>query len=562
VRRAPIADRVADPPGAALPDGLVEDLADAAGHPGDSSASAGVEHVQTHISHVFLTGERVVKLRKAVDLGFLDFSTRTRRNEDCLRELRLNRRMAPDVYLGVAPIVRRGERWQLGPLAESLAAAADGEVAEHAVVMRRLPDGTDAQTRLAEGRLSGRQLDAAARRVAEFHRSHGLGVPAPFSPDAWLEHVERPMRETLAAARDSSAPGVAQADVDALAARAHERFDALAARFEERRRAGRAVDAHGDLHLDHLWFASDDAEPVFIDCIEFSDDLRRIDAAAEVAFLAMDLRYRGHPELAERFLRVYAEAADDHHLYSVVDWYLSYRAAVRAKVAALAATDDRIGAEQRAAASRSAAQHLRLAMEALAEPGPGAAVLVCGTIGTGKSTAARALADRIPGVLISSDVVRKHRAGMAPSDRPRDPDRFYDESAKAATYAAMLERAEPVVGSGRVAILDATWERRSRRDAARDWAARREIPLFALELRADEAVVRERLAQRAAGGAAASDAGPELLARSRAAFEPFGSDAASRHWVVWTDAADWTSRLDRLAEAVAGRRSGGPTEGR
>jgi len=541
---------VAERAPATLPDGLIDDLSRASAHPDDPSAVRGVESIQTHISHVFLTAERVIKLRKPVDLGFLDFSTRDRRNADCLREMQLNRRLAPDVYLGVAPVIRREGRWQVGPLADSLAEPVGGETPEHGVVMRRLPDGADAQTRLAEGRLTESQLDAAALCVAAFHRQHGLGVPAPFSAAEWLERVERPMRETLASARASSPPGLSMDSIDSLIAASRGRFRALESRFEERRLAGRVVDAHGDLHLDHLWFEADDGEPIFIDCIEFSDELRRIDAAAEVAFLSMDLRYRGHPEMAERFLRVYAAAADDFHLYTVVDWYESYRAAVRGKVAALAAVDSRIDPAQRTAASKSALDHLRLASTVLDNSDDGAAVLVCGSIGTGKSSAARALAHRVGGVVVSSDVVRKHLAGMAVTDRPGDPQSFYDEESKERTYAAMLERAEHVLGSGRVAILDATWERRDRRDAAHAWADRRGVPLFVLEVRADPAVVAERVARRAASGADPSDADPKLLAERRRVFEPLDSEDESRHWVVWTDVPDWISRLDRLADAI------------
>jgi len=537
-----------------LPAGLVEDLACPPAHPEDASAGDGVEWIQTHISHVYRTPERVIKLRKAVDAGFLNFESRDRRNADCLREVRLNRRLSPDVYLGVAPIERREGKWQVGRVGEELVPTrAEAVEVEHAVVMRRLPDHADAQSRLAEGRLEGRHLDAAARRIAAFHSGQGMGVPAPYSADAWRERIEAPMRNILEAARDAGAPGADPVGLERLATRSHARFAALAPEFEIRRVEGRAVDAHGDLHLDHLWFESDDGEPLFIDCIEFSDDLRRIDAASEVAFLAMDLSYRGHPGLAARFLRVYAESANDFHLYRVVDWYQCYRAAVRGAVAAMATTDAKVDSGQRERAAQSARRHLTLAEEFLEERGTGSLVIVCGSVGSGKSTAARALADRIEGVVISADVVRKHLAGMAATERTQHPDALYHPAAKARAYEAILEKAGDVVGSGRVAVLDATWASRKQRAAARDWATRRGVDVRFLETHAAEEAVRERLARRRDAGTDPSDAGPERLAASLAEFEPFDPISEPRPWVVRTDVPDWESRLDLLARTVLGR---------
>jgi aminoglycoside phosphotransferase family enzyme len=304
-----------------------------AAYPGDESAAAGVEYLQTHLSHVFLTGRRVYKFRKAVDLGFVCFTERAERNADCLREVTLNRRLAPDVYLGVAPL--RGDPVRVGAVAEVLAAPA----LEHCVVMRRLPAQRDALSLLEAGRLSAEHVDRVARVVAAFHASHALGRPAPFERDDWLARCTGPAQDNyrlLAERRDDLVP-------EALLARARERSRAFVAahagRFEARRLAGRAVDGHGDLHLQHVWYERDDAEPLIVDCLEFSERLRRIDAASDIAFLAMDLRYRGRGGLGERFLRRYARDGDDFDLFSVVDYFESYRAAVRAKVAAVAARD-------------------------------------------------------------------------------------------------------------------------------------------------------------------------------------------------------------------------------
>src|SRR5262249_46012030 len=304
--------------------------------PRDPSAATGVEWIQTHLSHVYRTGDRVYKFRKPVDLGFVRFASRAERNADCLREVALNRRLAPRVYLGVAPLCGTRARPVIGTPAESL--ASDPAALEHCVVMRRLPEGRDALSLLEQGKLSEAQLDALATRIARFHAAHGLGAPAPFSREEWLERCTAPAEQNLhplADARDL----VRAEDLTLARDLAHAFEVEHADRFERRRRDGRAVDGHGDLHLQHVWFERDHADPIAIDCLEFSESLRRIDAAADAAFLAMDLRYRGASSLAGRFLRSYARESDDFDLYSVVDYFLSYRAGVRAKVAALAARD-------------------------------------------------------------------------------------------------------------------------------------------------------------------------------------------------------------------------------
>jgi len=515
--------------------------------PGDPSAAAGVEWVQTHLSHVFLTGERVYKFRKAVDLGFVRFAAREERNADCLREVALNRRLAPDVYLGVAPLRPGPGGARVGDPGEALAGPG-----EHCVVMRRLPAGGDALSLLADGRLSAEHLDLVAERVARFHAEHGLGAPAPFSPQEWLARARAPVLanfDSLAEAKAAFAPPEA---LRSLRLRSERFLAERAAAFEARRRAGRAVDGHGDLHLQHVWFAGDARDPRVIDCLEFDEGLRRIDAASDVAFLAMDLAYRGERALAERFLRRYAREADDFDLYAVVDFFASYRAAVRAKVAALAARDPGIDPAQRERAGESARRHLELAAALLDPPRRAPLVLVGGVVGSGKTTLAEALADALGGVVVSSDRVRKRLAGLpATARRAEAPGQgLYAPAVTEGVYAALLERAAPVLDAGRVAILDATWARAEHRERARRLAAGRSVPARFLLARCAPEVARERLARRAARGRDASDAGPELHAASVRAFEPLAAWPERERAEVHTDRAGWREALGPLAEEL------------
>jgi uncharacterized protein len=531
--------------GAAAPEPLPEGLVAAL-------AASGLEHVQTHISHVFLSRERVYKLRKAVRLSFLDFGTLRARNADALDEVRLNRRLAADVYLGLAPLLRDGGGWRVGALAEE---AQPG--VENAVVMRRLPSGRDALSLLAAGAFGAAHVRAAAERIASFHRAHGLGAPAPFTGEAWRERTDRPMQANLAGLREHAAAAcLAPAEVDALDTAWRRALAASAGPLERRRAEGRAVEGHGDLHLAHLWFEAGPEAPLFVDCVEFDPELRRIDAASDVAFLSMDLAYRAHAALGERWLSDYAEASGDHGLYEVVDLYAAYRAAVRAKVAALAAADAEIEAAQRRAAAESAGRHLALATRFLAPAPAGVLVLVAGTVGVGKSTVAAALAEASGAVLLSSDRTRKRLAGLRPEQRTAaGPDAgLYALEWHERVYAALLEGAAPALRSGRTVVLDATWSERRRRGAARKLAHRLGAAAWLLRADCAEAEALARVAERARWGADPSDAGPEWVARSRSRFEPLTDWPEAERVALATDAPGWRAELPRLTEWMGLRR--------
>jgi aminoglycoside phosphotransferase family enzyme/predicted kinase len=545
-----------------LPTGLAEGLTDPRAYPDDPSAAGGVRWIQTHLSHVFLTGARVYKLRKAVSFGFVDFGTRAARNADCVRELTLNRRLAPDVYLSVAPADETADGVRVGKATtEPDPARFTADPRELVLVMRRLPDGKDALSLLERGALRAHHLDAVAHTLARFHAQHRLGVPSPWSPEEWRDRVHRPVQDNVAVTTGRVDEN--RAAWQRLGRRAQEFAERHAAAFEARRLAGRAVDGHGDVHLQHVWFETDRAAPILIDCLEFREDLRQIDAAAEVAFLAMDLAYRGRARWAARFLRTYAAEADDFDLYRVIDYFLSYRAAVRAKVAALASVDADIAPEQRAAAARSAARHLSFAVRALAARPKGAIALVAGVVGTGKSTAAAALADATNGVVIASDRVRKHLAGLAVEDRSGAATGLYSDASKNAVYAALLDRAAAVLDGGRVAILDATYASRAHRDAVVAFARSRGLGVTILEAVCDAATARARLARRAVRGSDASDAGPDRYERSVAEFDPIATEDGVSVHRIGTHESRWRRQVVAVArEIVRGRKASRISQGR
>lgn len=525
-----------------LPEGLTAALGEPAAYPGDPGAADGIERIQTHLSWLTLTPERVYKVRKAVALPFVSFATRSERNADCLREVALNRRLAPDVYLGVAPICPTGDGFAVGAPAEELAWQ-DGSRPEHCVVMRRLPEARNAQALVEAGALAPRHLDAAARLIADFHARHPC--PETFTRAQWEAHIWDPISDALALSEQNlEAPDRAVAAQ--LRERARPRFDALRDLLDARRRAGRAIDGHGDLQLAHLWFERDDA-PVAIDCVEFRDDFRRTDAASEVAFLTMDLRYRGRSDLANHFLARYARLSGDYPLFHLIDFFSAYRAAVRAGVAAVASQDPKIDVAQRERAAHSARAHLERAWDDLADAPPGPVVAVCGLVGSGKSTVATETARLCSGIAISSDVTRKQLAGLAETERgPDHPEiDLYAEPFTQRVYDALLERAAGVVASGRAVVLDATHSRRDERQAVARWAAERGARAVLLHVHCGEQETLRRLAARARADRDASDAGPALLPHSRARFEEPDEWPAADLVHVATDSEQWRSSLAR-----------------
>ncbi|MFN2425436.1 MAG: AAA family ATPase [Candidatus Binatia bacterium] len=538
------------------------DLDEAAAYPDDASAQGEIRRVDTHISHVFLTGARAYKLRRPVSLAFLDFTSAAERLADCLREVALNRRLAPDVYLGVAPVLAAGKSVCIGPIGEN--PSADPDALEHCVVMRRLKAGRDLLSMLERDAVTPLQIDRIAVRLALFHAGHSLGQPAPWSAEDWLACTTAPARanfDALAGAPPQLAP---PAQVERARQLACAFAEARRDDFEARRAAGRIVDGHGDLHCEHVWFEHDEDEPLMVDCLEFREDFRRIDAASDAAFLAMDLAYRERPDLAARFLRRYAQASGDYHLFSVIDYFLSYRALVRAKVASLRATDASMSEEERGAAAVSVRRHLDLGLDFLDTPGRGCVMITCGSIGTGKSTVAEALADANGGVVISSDRLRRDSGDTAREPAGYGQDR-YSDAARAAVYEQLLEQAGYVVDSGRVAILDATFSRRAWRDAAARWAQQRGCEASLVEVVAPRDAVLARLAAREEAAASrqpderrqtpgsgdASEAGPGLYDAMRAEFEDPVEWPAARLVRIDTSRPDWREQAAAAARRLA-----------
>jgi uncharacterized protein len=468
-----------------------------------------VEVRQTHISAVFLAGPFAYKIKKPVDLGFLDFSTLERRRHFCEEEVRLNRRLAPMVYLGVVPVTRRGK---------ALCVGGDGEVVEWAVKMTRLPDDATLEARLRRGAVAPGFIEALARKVACFHASAEAGEHiASFGR---CDVVAGNARENFDQAAGQIGATVHATVFERLKALTEAALERLRPLLDDRARRGTPRDTHGDLHLDHVYYFPERKPPhdlAIIDCIEFNERFRYADPVADAAFLVMDLSFHGRRDLARAFAAAYFREAGDEEGRDLLPFYTAYRAVVRAKVEGFALVEAEIEADERDAALVRARAHWLLALGELEEPrGRPCLLLVGGLPGAGKSTLARGLAERADCTAIRSDVVRKELTGASASNRHATTfeQGIYTPEWTKRTYAECLRRAERALFEGKRVVVDAMfheeWMRGAFLDAARHWA----VPALLFLCQTDPGVVRARLESRR-GDASDADWTVHLQAAAR-----------------------------------------------
>jgi aminoglycoside phosphotransferase family enzyme/predicted kinase len=443
---------------------------------------------ETHISWVFLLDHDVIKVKKPVDLGFLNFSSREQRRHACEDEVRLNGRLAPGIYRGVVPITRGSDgRCVVG---------GPGRVVDWAVHMDRLPDEERADTLLAGGLLAGERIDAIAAHIAEFHdTARGDDKVSRYGRPSV---IEKNVRENFEQARGALSRLLSPSEAEEIVRWQTGFVRDQRERFTQRIAQGRVRDGHGDLRLEHVYIGPRGGIRV-LDCIEFSERFRYADVCADIAFLSMDLAAHGRVDLAERLLAAYAREADDFDLYSVVDFYEAYRAFVRGKVASMLAGDERAEPAARLRAEKEARRYFLLALasdrQQLLRP---ALVAIGGVIASGKSAIAGLLATELSAPVVEADRTRKAMLGvdaLHPLDEPAwtgpySPafsDRVYDE---------LFRRAGVVLASGRPVVIDASFRSASLRRAARDLAKTHGVAFRFIECRATEAVCRERLVAR------------------------------------------------------------------
>jgi aminoglycoside phosphotransferase family enzyme len=371
--------------------------------------------IETHISRVYLRGEHVYKTKRAVNFGFLDFGTLAARKAACDAEVELNRRLARDVYLGVVAIVGEpGAALRFVPASD----VDPQEVLEWAVHMKRLDEGQRADALLTQGQLARADLEAVARLLADFHRAARADAHTAAFGEAAV--IQGNVDENFAQVEATIADHLSESERAELEDFQRRFLTTHAALFARRVREGRVRDGHGDLRLEHVYREQDGY--VVLDCIEFNERFRFADVCADLAFLAMDLRYHDRVELAEYFVSSYACASGDYELYALLDFYESYRAMVRAKVTSFLAEDGEVQAATRERARHEARRYYLLALSAARRSvRPSRMVIVAGLVASGKSTLAEALAAELAVPLLSADCTRKELLGMASREPGHDP---------------------------------------------------------------------------------------------------------------------------------------------
>ncbi|MGB6045782.1 MAG: AAA family ATPase [Pirellulales bacterium] len=467
-----------------------------------SERTAKVELVETHISWIFLTDRYAYKLKKPVCFDFLDFRFSDARRTACEDEFRLNRRLAPHVYLGVVPITRGRQG--------KLAVDGQGTPIDWLVKMRRLPADRTLEQLILTGQIKSTDTAAVASLLASFYTRLG---PLTITPGEYLLMIEDHVRANhieLAMPRHQ----LSQVQVERVSS-AQLRFLCLARKlFDERVCDGRIVEGHGDLRPEHIYL---EHPPAIIDCVEFSKDLRTIDVADELSFLAMECERLGAENVGQQILDAYCQSSNDHPARPLLTFYKCYRACVRAKVYALRATQT--SSSQTRASRNLPMEYIALADKYAAMLGPPLLIVVRGLMGSGKSTLGTELNKSVHARLLRTDVIRDELFG--PNDTLLDYGQGrYREEDRRSVYDQLLGQARHHLEQSVSVILDGTFLTKDLRSQAHGLAQQTGAKLLVIHCDCPEEVARQRIRNRFAAGQDASEARPELLTSQIQEDEP------------------------------------------
>jgi aminoglycoside phosphotransferase family enzyme/predicted kinase len=468
-----------------------------------------VEVLETHISRVFLAGDFAFKIKKPVDFGFLDFGTLEKRRFFCEEELRLNRRLSPDIYLGLEPITEGPDgRLRLG---------GDGEPVEFAVKMKRLPSDRLMTELFRRGEIEGADVDRITDVLADFFRQAEGGDRV--RAYGRIETIRHYTDEDFWQTADFVGTALADYRYDHIKQYNDRFLEQNGPLFTARIGGGFIREGHGDLHAGNIFLG----EKVWIfDCIEFNEAMRCHDAASDLAFLSMDLDFHGRPDLSGRLIDRYVDLSGDVGVYDVLDFYKCYRAYVRGKINCYAFDRPDAAPSERQEALRKAQRYFDLAYRYAAGTRRPRIIVFFGLMGSGKSHWSRA-AGRMTGArVVSTDRVRKRLAGLGAESRVYVPfgRGIYADEMTRKVYDSVLDTAERLAGAGGDVILDGSYGRETHRRAVVEMAERVGASLTFVETKAPEEAIIRRLADREAGGRSVSDGRREIYHNQVESFEP------------------------------------------
>lgn len=489
-----------------------------------------VQVVETHISWVFLVGDFAYKVKKPIENSFLDYRSLENRKLYCERELELDRRYAPELYVAVVPITQRNSSGEFAVSVEG-----HGSPIEYAVKMNRFSEDSLLGKLLSEGRCTSDQIVSLANRLGEFHldsRSWDTGDWG--APRTILEDAHDNLATLQSVSNELEASDGFDAKMLALQQWTEREGEELRSRFESRKALGFVRECHGDLHANNVVSWHGELTP--FDGIEFNDRFRVIDSLSEVAFLAMDLLVRGHAELSAEFVNSYLETTNDRSGMRILHWYMVYRALVRAKVNALRLLQCEKGSEQRASETRELNRLVDLAHELTVRKKQPTLWITHGLSGSGKSTGALELVRQESAIRIRSDVERKRLAGHASTFAPSEfePRVLYSDSHTEATYEYMLGLSRALLRDRVNVVIDATFLQRGFRERFKSLAKDEDAIFQILTFEAAVDELKRRIQSRAVENANVSDATLAVLQKQLAAIEPISEDEksvlASRSW--------------------------------
>ncbi len=483
-----------------------------------------VELIQTHISYVFIAGKYVYKVKKELNLGFLDFTTLEKRQYYCQQELELNRRLAPDIYLEVVAIFSDQEgRFLLGT---------GSEIVEYAVKMKKLPENRMLKRLLAAGKIDLAFMSRLAQKIAAFHGEAATGGKIDLM--GCPETIRRNHEENFLQAAPFINVTIPFYKFDFIKAYSFNFIEKNMALFKKRIATGRIRDCHGDLHLEHICLLN--KVIVVYDCIEFNERFRYEDVAAEVAFLAMDLDDNGYFQHAEAFVKAYTINSGDGDIAPLLNFYKCYYAYVRGKVMSFELNDRDISEKEHQSALTSAGHYFDLAYNYASRLDRPTLIIMSGLMGTGKSVLANSLASLLGADVISSDLTRKELFRVEPTARHYEDfgQGIYRNDLSLEVYDKLREIAVARIKAGKSVIIDASFKKRGERMAAFATAQLLAVDFFVLECTCPEKIIRNRLARRQADDAEISDGRWEIFAAQQADFDTISEFPAPIHLTLDT----------------------------
>lgn len=495
--------------------------------------------VQTHLSYVFITPKRVYKIKKALNLGFVDYSTLSRRRRFCEAEVAVNRRLAPRVYLGVEPVTLVDGKPVIG---------GKGTPVEYAVVMRHVPDSRLLLRRLRKRPGDYPRIDEVVERLVRFYRDSQVGVD---DPDTGPGSITRIVNDNFTLLEKFTGTLFDSEIISDLKAWSRGELKALGSLIRRRVGEGRAVEGHGDLHLAHIYV---NGNVEILDAIEFARRYRVGDVAQDVAFLAMDLEFRDRHDLSRHLIRRLSKRLRDPELPRLLPLYKSYRALVRAKVNAIMSQESEVPQADLEAAARRARRYLRLAVRIARWRGRPTMIVMGGLSGTGKSRIGLDIARRYGTEWLATDVIRKLLAGIDPFTEAHAPHGrgVYAPVHRRRTMRALMREAADLLREGRTVVLDGTFQNREDRAQARRLAGRLGVPICFVWCHAPAATVRKRLAVRGSRGNI-SDATWSVYQKQKARYDPPTEIPPDQLITIETTASIRTNRrlIDRILSPLA-----------